>query len=175
MALTYQAIATVTVGSGGAANIEFTSIPQTYTDLKILFSIRDATANNGVVKITFNNSSTGYTARQLWGSGSSVGSDTNYTGGGTYYGTEGSSAPSNATASTFSNCELYIPNYTSSNNKSISADSLNENNATLAYPSLSAGLWSNSAAITSIKITQYSGSNFAQYSTATLYGIKNTV
>jgi hypothetical protein len=28
MATTYEAIATVEVGSGGAANIEFTSIPQ---------------------------------------------------------------------------------------------------------------------------------------------------
>jgi hypothetical protein len=35
MATTYEAIATVEVGSGGAANIEFTSIPATYTDLVI--------------------------------------------------------------------------------------------------------------------------------------------
>jgi hypothetical protein len=33
MANTYTLISSVTVGSGGAANIEFTSIPQTYTDL----------------------------------------------------------------------------------------------------------------------------------------------
>jgi hypothetical protein len=33
MATTYEIIASVTVGSGGAANIEFTSIPATYTDL----------------------------------------------------------------------------------------------------------------------------------------------
>lgn len=165
------AIQTVTVGAGGASSIEFTSIPQTYTDLKVVFSVRDATNNNGVVKITFNGSATGYTARQLYGTGSSAASNTDYTGSGTYYGTEGSSAPSNATASTFSNCELYIPNYTSSNNKSINADSLYENNGTLAYQSLSAGLWSNSAAITSIKIAQFSGNNFAQYSTATLYGV----
>ena len=52
------AIQTVTVGAGGASSIEFTSIPQTYTDLKVVFSVRDATNNNGVVKITFNGSAT---------------------------------------------------------------------------------------------------------------------
>ena len=41
MALTYTALASVTVGSGGAANIEFTSIPGTYTDLVMLVSLRD--------------------------------------------------------------------------------------------------------------------------------------
>jgi hypothetical protein len=168
---TYTLIEKITVGAAGASSITFTSIPQTYTDLKVVISVRDATNNNGVVKITFNGSATGYTARELVGSGAAASSDTNYTGSGTYYGTEGSSAPSNATASTFSNCEFYIPNYTSSNNKSISADSLYENNGTTAYQSLSAGLWSNSAAITSITVTQFSGNNFAQYSTFYLYGI----
>jgi hypothetical protein len=37
MATTYEIIASVTVGSGGAANIEFTSIPATYTDLVLKF------------------------------------------------------------------------------------------------------------------------------------------
>ena len=40
MASTYIPIATVTVGSGGATNIEFTSIPNTYTNLIILTSLR---------------------------------------------------------------------------------------------------------------------------------------
>ena len=174
MANTYIAIATVTVGSGGAANITFSSIPQTYNDLKLIFSLREA-ASNGVVKVTFNGSTTGYSAKQLVGAGGSgVSSNNNYTGGGTFWGAEGTSVISGFTDSTFSNCEIYIPNYTSSNNKSISADSVIENNASVSYVSLSAGLWSNSAAITSITIVQYTGNNFVQYSTATLYGIKNS-
>ena len=40
MANTYEAIATVEVGSGGAANIELTSIPATYTDLSLFISTR---------------------------------------------------------------------------------------------------------------------------------------
>jgi hypothetical protein len=40
MATTYEAIATVEVGSGGAADIEFTSIPATYTDLVVKVSFK---------------------------------------------------------------------------------------------------------------------------------------
>jgi hypothetical protein len=47
-----------------------------------------------------------------------------------------------------------------------------ENNATLSLMNLAAGLWSNTSAITSIKITAVG--TFEQYSTATLYGIKNS-
>ena len=78
------------------------------------------------------------------------------------------------TASTFGNAELYIPNYTSSNNKSFSADSVTENNATAAYSQLIAGLWSNVTAITSLSLAPSSGT-FVQHSTATLYGVKAEV
>jgi hypothetical protein len=44
MATTYEIIASVTVGSGGAADIEFTSIPATYTDLNY-------SASNGTCSI----------------------------------------------------------------------------------------------------------------------------
>ena len=40
MPVTYKPIATVTVGAGGAASIDFTSIPGTYTDLLVLISAR---------------------------------------------------------------------------------------------------------------------------------------
>jgi hypothetical protein len=78
--------------------------------------------------------------------------------------------PSTATANTFSNGEIYIPNYTSSNFKSVSADNVQENNATAADGYLVSGLWSNTSPINSISIA--SGSNFAQHSTFHLYGIK---
>jgi hypothetical protein len=63
-----------------------------------------------------------------------------------------------------------FPNYTSSNFKSFSADGANEDNTTSIYMGLTAGLWSQTAAITSLTL---SGANFAQYSTFTLYGISN--
>ena len=172
MAVTYKKIASVTVGSGGASTLAFSSIPSTYTDILLVTSLRDVTSGGGVAKITFNGSTSSYTARQLVGNGSSAYSDTSY--GGSYYSAEGSSVASGYTANTFSNGSFYIPNYAGSNNKSISTDTVVENNATSSYLALSAGLWSNSSAISSITITQYSGGTFAQYSTAYLYGIKSS-
>jgi len=168
MATTYKAIATVEVGAGGAANIEFTSIPQTYTDLVVKVSGRSTTTTTGV-DITFNGSSTSYTNRRLYGTGSTAASDS----AGTAYISNTMIADSSYTANTFGNGEFYIPNYTNSNNKSVSVDGASENNATTALMMLTAGLWSNSAAITSVKITPNAG-NFVQYSTATLYGISNS-
>jgi len=170
MALTYTAIASVTVGSGGAANMEFTSIPATYTDLVLFISPRINAAQNEIF-MRFNGSSTGYSTRTVFGNGSSAGSGT----GGTDQ-VEGIVVNrSDYTASTFGNTFIYIPNYAGSANKSVSIDSVMENNAAAALSDLAAALWSNSAAITQITLTPYSGNSFVQYSTATLYGIKNTV
>jgi hypothetical protein len=52
-------------------------------------------------------------------------------------------------------------------------DAVTENNGTTAFAKLSAGLWSDSAAITSVKLISQTGNNFVQYSTAYLYGISN--
>ena len=122
----------------------------------------------------FNGSSgANYSYRQLYGAGSSAGSygpPSSET-----YGFVGSMGGTNYTASTFDSIDLYIPNYTSSNNKSFSVDSVAENNsATVNQLDLIAGLWSQTAAITSISLTSYNAANFVQHSTATLYGIKNS-
>ena len=171
MALTYTAIATVTVGSGGAANIEFTSIPGTYTDLLIKFSGRASTTETAFsLQFNGNTSTANYSYRTLQGDGANV-SSTNETSLG-FIGARIN--PSDSTASTFGNAEIYIPNYASSNQKSVSIDSVSENNATTARMMLTAGLWNQTSAITSIKLYVVSA-NLAQYSTATLYGIKNTV
>ena len=79
---------------------------------------------------------------------------------------------STATSNTFSNAEYYIPNYAGGTNKSTSGDAVAEQNATTAQVILTAGLWSNTAAITSVGLTPTSGT-FLQYSTAYLYGVKN--
>ena len=172
MATTYEAIATVTVGSGGAANIEFTSIPGTYTDLKLVLSTRDSksTAVWSDMRVRFNSdSSSSYPMRLLYGDGASVAS-LNQTDTGIIWVWANSN---NSTANTFSNAEMYIPNYTSSSNKSVSIDAVVENNAATGLNALTAAQWSNSAAITSILVAPGTA-NFLQHSTATLYGIKNS-
>ena len=172
MPATYKAIATVTVGSGGAANIEFTSIPATYTDILVKYSLRGSDAANYINnRISFNSSTSGYSSKLLYGDGSAAGSANNSVT--TAVDFSAYSTGTSATASTFSSGEAYIPNYAGSNNKSLSVDHITENNATGVITALTAGLLSNSAAITSLKITPGSGT-FAQYSTATLYGIKNS-
>ena len=156
--------------NASAASVTFANIPQTgYTDLKVVMSMRSADVSNVAFEcsLTFNGNTTGYTAKQLYGDGS-VAASTSPT-----IRPAGFIVGTSATASTFSNGELYIPNYTSSNNKSYSVDSVTETNATTQYMNLLAGLWSNTAAITTILLAGTSGS-FAQYSTFSLYGLAAT-
>jgi hypothetical protein len=171
MANTFVKIASVTVGAGGASSIDFTSIPATYTDLCVELSLRDGTSAQSVNgNIIFNsNTSAIYSSRRLYATGSGAGSDS-FSGLTSMPGIWINSATS--TSNTFANIMIYIPNYAGSTNKSVSIDSVTENNATVAYSGLTAALFASTAAITSFGIS--TGSNFVQYSTATLYGIKNS-
>jgi len=170
---TMTLIASNTVGSGGVASVTFSSIPAIYTDLLIKVSMRinDPSADGPTV-IQFNGTTTGYSSKELDGNGTSANS---YSRGvmnnGLFLGNlQGNSA----TASTFSNTDIYIPNYTSSNAKSVSIDSVSENNATTAWAVLNAGLSTSTSTIASISIYGYYSNAFLQYSTFYLYGIKNS-
>jgi hypothetical protein len=162
---TYKALATVTVGAGGAANIEFTNIPQTYTDLIVKLSGRSTRSETTeFLSINLNSSASDFTNKTLEATGTTV-----YSGS---YGAYIASVPAaTATASTFGSFELYIPNYAGSNFKSSNSDSVSENNLNLAYSDLIASLWSQTAPITSVKLVTNNASNFVQYTTATLYGV----
>jgi hypothetical protein len=123
-------------------------------------------AINSNIGVQFNNSGTGLSAKELFGTGTAAGSASlsvmrmGYISG------------SIATANTYGNAELYIPNYASANQKSSSAEGVSESNNTGAFMAMEANLWANTAAITSITLT--TGTSFAQYSTATLYGISKS-
>ena len=166
--MTLTLISTVTVGAGGAASIAFNSIAGTATDLYILLSARvnvGGTARTLGIKI--NGQTSTYADRWLRGSGSAAdsGSFGNIFG----YGALPSAInDSGATSNTFSSTSIYIPNYASSGNKSISTDTVTENNATQAYQVINAGSWA-SGAITSVELL--TDSPFLQYSTASLYTI----
>jgi hypothetical protein len=169
MANTMTLISSVTLSSA-QANIDFTSIPATYTDLLIKTSARCTYVGSGQnYIIKFNNSTTGYTLRYLEGDGASAASGTS-PGTFTYLGAIGGTTyPANI----FNTVDIYIPNYASSNYKSFSVDDAIEANTTTAYAGINAELWSNTAAIN--QITLYAGAgNLATYSTAYLYGIKNS-
>jgi len=171
---TMTKISTVTVGSGGAATIDFTSIPATYTDIVIKYSGRSTAAGNYQnVNIKINtDTGSNYTSKLLYGDGSAAGSDTTTT---TFL--KFMYIPfSSATASVFGSGELYFAKYAGSIYKSMIADTVTENNATGSGSSiigLAAGLWSSNSAINAITLTPNSGS-WAEHSTATLYGISAT-
>jgi hypothetical protein len=159
-------ISTVTVGAGGASSIDFTSISGSFTDLLVVLNGRSLISgggDNAYVKI--NGATTNGQYRALEGNNGSASSNN-----GAFL-VAGVLPGSTTTTSTFGNISIYFPNYSGSTNKSFSVDSVSENNATTNYwLDAIAGLWSQTAAITSLSL--YSGgANLAQYSTASLYGI----
>ena len=171
MAANYVLLEKITVGAAGASSVTFNSIPQTgYTDLVVKISTRDTagSANNGTCYLRFNGSTSGYTTKFLQGNGAAVSSQSTSS---TYllFGLWGTNDSSGNTANTFTNQEVYIPNYASANYKSASSDYVSEQNGTTAYMGIEAGLWSNTAAITSI--TFYPQTAFDAYSTFYLYGV----
>jgi hypothetical protein len=173
MANTFELIASVTLASA-QANIDFTSIPSTYTDLVLKGSTRvsNSAVQDGISIKLNNNTAANYSDRTVYGNGSSAASIYNVAGdnnAGMYWlYTSGNTA----TSSTFGNFEIYLPNYAGSTAKSASYDSVSENNATSAFAFLTAGLWNQTAAVNQITLIPASG-NFMQYSTAYLYGVKN--
>jgi hypothetical protein len=172
MANTYTLIASSTVGAGGISSIDFTSIPGTYTDLQLVLSLRYSGSDTSPTRVILNSTTANYSAKAVRGNGSSAisFSITNNEIGANSTGSSGASQ----TANTFANTSVYICNYTSSNNKSISTDFAQEANVTGAFIGAYAALWSNSAAITSISIAPDAGFTWVQYSSAYLYGIKNS-
>jgi hypothetical protein len=172
MADTFVKIATVTVGSGGSSEINFSSIPSTYTDLCLFVSGRSTAAVNSVqIGAYLNGGSypgTGSSNKNLIANGSTVSSSSNVD-----YLIFGDVTGTSATSSTFSNVQVYLTNYAGSTAKSMSTDSVTENNGTTVTTALYANGTTNTAAISAIKMNLGAG-NFAEYSTATLYGISKT-
>lgn len=169
MATTFELIDKTTLSST-ASSITFSSIPADWTDLLVFYSLRsDEAANQRDLRMRFNGSTSGYSSKYLDGYGSSTGSGSD---SGTFF-LAANIPAANLTSNTFSNSYIYIPNYTSSNYKSASIDHTAENNATLTYMRLWAGLWSNTNAITEISLFPEAG-NFVANSSVYIYGIKNS-
>ena len=173
MANTYTLISSTTVGSGGASSIDFTSIPNTYTDLLIKISTRVDQAGAPNVCLRFN-SDTGsnYKYKAAFGNGTSPGSYSEVDTGSTFMNL-GYGDNSAHTANTFGSTDVIIPNYADSNYKLTTSESTMEDNNATSYLMITSGYWNNTNAITSITLfNQNSGYKWVQYTTASLYGIK---
>jgi hypothetical protein len=163
-------IASNTLGSS-AASVTFSSIPATYTDLVLKVSARsDVAATSEQIRIRLNSTSsdTNLSATAIGGTGSAAYSDVATNG------RAGHMPAANATSSTFSSGEIYIPSYTASQNKQFSAGGAIENNSTTYQQSWWAVLWRDTSAITSIYLFGNDGGNFVSGSTFWLYGLKNS-
>jgi hypothetical protein len=159
--------------SSSAASVTFSSIPATYTDLVLRVSARntDTGTINGSLKFTLNNlGTTIYSYTQLRGTGSAASSTRSssdviisalYISGGL------------ATANTFGSTEIYIPNYTGTLQKPISAISMAESNDAAVSMGAQAELVNLTSAVTSIEITTVSPNNLLTGSSFYLYGISN--
>ena len=159
-------VSTVTVGSGGAASIDFTGISGSATDLVLVTSFRSS-GSSQTAGFNFNNDTgSNYSYLRMHGVNGTV--FNSIAASSTIFYSFHNSV-STDTSNTFGNGQIYIPNYSGSTAKSISNDSITENNAAAsAITNLSAGRWNSTSAITSIQITPADG-NFVQHSTASLY------
>jgi hypothetical protein len=171
----FESIATVTVGGGGAASIEFTSIPAgTYQHLQVRMLQKFTTAS-GIIsnaRMRFN-SDTGnnYARHNLYGTGSSAFAYAESSMGYAYVGWPLDSSAT--TASTFSPAVIDLLDYAStSKTKTVRVLHGNEaNNSSYGNVGVSSALWNSTSAVTTITLTSDTG-NWAQHTTAALYGIK---
>lgn len=172
MPSTYRLISSTTL-TGSAGSVTFNSIPGTYTDLVVRGSSRGSTSSNINVNYYYNGSNASlYSYRQLVAEGASVFAQ-NISG---YIILEGYAVNNDTgtSASTFSNFEIYIPNYSVAQNHPDSFFGVKETNASTPYViTATADLYRNAAAITRIDL-QASNGSFVANSSFYLYGIEKS-
>lgn len=155
---TYVALDKVTVTGSAASSVTFSSIPQGYTDLRIIANIQDSNGY-GLIRI---NSDTGsnYSRTSIYGDGSSAVSERTTSQTSAYYQSSGSG---------FWYSDFNFMNYSNTTtNKTI----LCRNGFASASTWAQVNLWRSTAAITSISFISASSNTIAVGSTFSLYAIK---
>jgi hypothetical protein len=171
----YDALATVTVPSGGLASVTFAGIPTGYKHLQIRYSARTANSYQfDFTNMIFNDDSTNNTYLNHMFSGNGASAQSEYFGiGGGLYGM-GITAGNTNTSGVFGTGVIDILDYSNTNkNKTIKAFSgFNNNDSNNGRQvALSAGLWLNTQAVNVINLNG-NGANLLQNSTFALYGVK---
>lgn len=168
----FESIATVTVGAGGVANVDLTSISGSYQHLQLRMIVRSAFAStDDFINLKVNSDTTGsnYARHLLYGNGSSVGAAAST---GSTITNLGAIPAATATSGIFGTFVVDILDYKNTNKNSTirSLGGFDRNGAgEIDFNSI---LWINTNAITSIQLTTYTASNIAQHSHFALYGIK---
>lgn len=170
MALQLFKISEIVIG-GSQTTMTFSNIPQGYTDLMLKLSLRGNNTSTPTGLILYLNTyGTVYYQIGLYTSNGTTATTYSYQGS---YGVAyaGSLPVASNTSNTFSNTEIYFPNYTNTtSDKVFVSDGTAENNTTAASLELTASRYPLTSAITSISIGANVGTLVAN-STATLYGV----
>ena len=166
MAITYNKIATTTLGSS-QSSIDFTSISNSYSDLVIIGSIKLATNSGNQMYFRINNDTgSNYSVTTLSGNGTSA-ATTRFSNQ-THIRYNYFNDPN---LSSFTNLIININNYSSSSTRKTTLSQLTRVSDGAAGIDLSAGLWRNTAAIDRLTFFIESSNSFAAGCTFTLYGI----
>ena len=169
----FESIATTTLSSS-TASITFSSIPSTYKHLQIRYFVRTDRADvKDEIAIVYNGDTTGsnYSFHHISGDGATVFAY----GGGSEEGLMVYASGANTSASIFGVGVADILDYASTDkyktHRSIGGYD-NNSAVSVGHVGLSSGVWRNTAAITSIRVAPNNATNFVQYSSFALYGIK---
>jgi hypothetical protein len=166
---TYEPLATTTLGSS-QADITFSSISSSYTDLKIVAQLRSDRASTFDSLYTRFNSDTGttYSETFIYGDGSSALSSRESNVNQIL----SSQVPAASIASNiYSLSILDIFSYAGSTNKTVLITNSSDTSGN-GRVSRYVGLWRSTSAINAIRLFPAFGTNWVAGSTATLYGIK---
>lgn len=170
MPLTYSLIAS-SQSASNVSNVTLSSIPSTFTDLKLVISARtNRAADEDSVGIAFNDGLGATSWVLLFNQGSSLQAG-NSTSLGYGVAFAGRVAAANTSSNQFSNLELYIPNYSTSTNKTFSTTGGVDPTGT-PYSTLLLSMRTLTSAISSILIVPGNGTQFIAQSSFHLYGIK---
>lgn len=167
----YDALSTVTVGSGGVASITFSSIPATYKHLQIRWLARDNFASDASdVAMRFNSDSgANYSWHQLVGDGSTAAA---YASTSQTLMRAGFVAGSTAGSNVFAPTVLDLLDYANTSKNKTVRNLAGYDKNTAGSIGLQSGSWMNTAAINTISITPRVGTTFSEFSQFSLYGVK---
>ena len=166
----YDALATVTVPSGGAASVEFAGIPTGYKHLQIRGIARAASGNVNAIQIRLNgDTGANYAWHVLYGNGTSAASAATASTATALMSYQAN--PTNDGAGVFGATITDILDYANTNkNTTVRNLSGRDGNGT-GEIGLWSALWTNTSAVNNITLIS-SGANFAQHSTFALFGVK---
>ena len=164
MPATYEPIATTTLGAD-AATITFSSIPATYTDLRLTIVF----TSTGTIshRLGFNGeTATNYSNTLLTGNGTSAASIRATTQNGIRWASHNTGVSSSVPQ--MANIDIF--SYAGATNKTVLVEGSGDHNGS-GYVDRVVGLWRNTAAINAVNLYFLDATEFKTGTTATLYGI----